>query len=142
FGGWLFTSSPLRLPTTLSIAARMVHLIGMGLLAWATLDFALAAVLKEPLLFKGLRLKWPPVQAALPQLCVSSVDWILAAFVLYLLMPDSVDTGFIYFLAVFVSAQILGLIAHVPGGIGVLDALVVFLISPDPTSRSAVLGGL
>jgi phosphatidylglycerol lysyltransferase len=72
------------------------------------------------------------------------VDWGLAAYVLYLLMPNQVDTGFGHFLAIFVLAQIAGLISHVPGGLGVFEAVMLagFGAEGNQGLEAPILGAL
>ena len=59
------------------------------------------------------------------QFLVAVVDWTLAALVLYILLPNGHGVGFVGFVGVFLLAQTLGLISHVPGGLGVFETLVV-----------------
>lgn len=73
---------------------------------------------------------------------LASFDWVLAAYVLYLLMPLSIEADFGFFLTVFVSAQLLALIANVPGGLGLLETMMIYFISPHPGARADILGAL
>ena len=67
------------------------------------------------------------------QLLLSSLDWALAGAVLYVLLPP-VPRRFVVVLSAFLAAQILGLAAHVPGGVGVFEGVIVLLLKPYMTS--------
>src|SRR6185295_14745392 len=65
----------------------------------------------------------------------------LAATVLYILLPDTLPTGFVQFLGAFLLAQIAGVASNVPGGLGVFEAIIVLFLAPY-YSASAILGAL
>jgi phosphatidylglycerol lysyltransferase len=117
------TVSMLPLPDMLlrSLGVFFLILVG-GYLAWS-------GVQRAPLRIAGRELRAPRPRLALLQLVVAATDWILAAAVLYVLLPAPAPT-FAGFLGVFLLAQFAGLVSHVPGGLGVFDALVVLLLGP------------
>ncbi|HEV2682433.1 MAG TPA: lysylphosphatidylglycerol synthase domain-containing protein, partial [Rhodanobacter sp.] len=82
-------------------------------------------VLRRPLRLWRWHIGLPSPATALRQILVGALDWGLAAAVLYILMPDELNNGFGHFLAIFVIAQIIGLISHVPGGLGVFEAVMM-----------------
>nr|WP_279237574.1 bifunctional lysylphosphatidylglycerol flippase/synthetase MprF [Dyella sedimenti] len=101
-------------------------------------------LLRRPLRIWRWRLSLPSFQVAARQILVGAVDWGLAAYVLYLLMPNQVDTGFAHFLAIFVLAQIAGLVSHVPGGLGVFEAVMLagFGAAGNQGLEAPILGAL
>ena len=101
-------------------------------------------LLGRPLRLWRWRVSLPSTRVAARQILVGAVDWGLAAYVLYLLMPDQVDTGFGHFLAIFVLAQIAGLISHVPGGLGVFEAVMLagFGAAGNQGLEAPILGAL
>jgi len=118
------------------------------------LGVLLAAI---PLLWIGGRLLWrrplglgrwrlapPPPAQALRQVLVGALDWGLAAGVLYVLMPEAVAGGFGHFLAIFVLAQLAGLVSHVPGGLGVFETVMLagFGASGQQALAAPILGSL
>lgn len=62
---------------------------------------------------------------ALSQVALGFADWTAAAAVLYVLLPFGHGVSFVAFVAMFVVAQIIGLVSHAPGGIGVFESLMV-----------------
>jgi phosphatidylglycerol lysyltransferase len=83
----------------------------------------------------------PRPRLALAQLVVGTVDWVLAAVVLYVLMPQPARGHFIAFVATFILAQAAGLISQVPGGLGVFET-VVLLSLPNSEGHAAAIGSL
>jgi len=101
-------------------------------------------LLRRPLGIWRWQLTLPSPLIAARQVLVGAVDWGLAAYVLYLLMPNAVDTGFGHFLAIFVLAQIAGLVSHVPGGLGVFEAVMLagFGAEGNQGLEAPILGAL
>jgi phosphatidylglycerol lysyltransferase len=64
------------------------------------------------------------------QLVVPVLDWAFAAGALYVLLPPTPGLSFFSFLAVFLLAQFAGLVSHVPGGLGVVETLMVVVLKP------------
>ena len=77
------------------------------------------------------RFDWtlPRPLLALSQLLVSSVDWLLAGAVLYVLLPQG-QAPMLAVLGAFLVAQLAGLTSHVPGGAGVFESVCVLLLEP------------
>ena len=90
-------------------------------------------VRRRPLRIRSFELPLPPVRIAIAQVVISAVDWALAGAVLYVLLPPS-PLSFLQFLSVFLVAILLGMVSHVPGGVGVFEGLMVVLLRPYLTS--------
>ena len=75
------------------------------------------------------------------QLLVPALDWTLAAAALYVLLPPGHPITFVTFLGVFLIAQFTGLVSHVPGGLGVVETIMVLLLKPY-IPASELLGAL
>lgn len=111
-------------------------------IGWACIVVALAymlvvAVWRVPVRVRGFSVPAPRMRLTIAQLTVSAIDWTLAGGVLYVLLPASPAT-FVDVLGAFLLAQLLGLVSHVPGGIGVFEGLVVFGLSPFLTPAQLV----
>jgi phosphatidylglycerol lysyltransferase len=103
-------------------------------IGWACIAVALAymlvvAVWRVPVRVRGFSVPAPRMRLTIAQLTVSVIDWTLAGGVLYVLLPAS-PASFVDVLGAFLLAQLLGLVSHVPGGIGVFEGSVVFGLSP------------
>ncbi|HWU76807.1 MAG TPA: bifunctional lysylphosphatidylglycerol flippase/synthetase MprF [Rhodanobacter sp.] len=115
----LFVPLPSALP-----CAALSQPVGAGLLV-LPLAWLLGGLVRRPLRIWRWKMPLPSTATALKQILVGAFDWGLAAAVLYVLMPDALNNGFGHFLAIFVIAQIIGLISHVPGGLGVFEAVML-----------------
>src|SRR3982075_4207877 len=80
----------------------------------------------------------PSTRLAIAQLGVAVVDWSAAGAVLYVLLPAGYRLAFLPVLGVFLIAQFAGILSHVPGGLGVFEAIVVLLLSPRVPAASIV----
>ncbi len=60
---------------------------------------------------------------------MSTVDWLLAGAVLFVLLPTG-QAPLLPVLGAFLIAQLVGLTSHVPGGAGVFEGLLVLLLKP------------
>ena len=79
----------------------------------------------------------PTVPVALGQMAAGCMDWACSAAALYCLLPDS-GLSFPSFMTLYLSAQIIGFISQVPGGLGVLDVIILeTLQSTLPTTSIA-----
>ncbi len=68
-------------------------------------------------------LRLPGLRLALLQLAITALDVSAAAAVLYLLLPEAPPFG--AFLAVYLLALAAGVLSHVPGGVGVFEAVLL-----------------
>ncbi|MCC7009699.1 MAG: bifunctional lysylphosphatidylglycerol flippase/synthetase MprF [Acidobacteria bacterium] len=88
-----------------------------------------AAAREAPIAVGQFRVPLPRLPIAIGQLAASVIDWTLAASVLHVLLPAG-SVPFVVTTSAFVSAQLIGLASHVPGGLGVFDGLMVVLLGP------------
>jgi phosphatidylglycerol lysyltransferase len=120
------------------VALRM---IGAAFVAAVVSYVALAAVRREPLKLGRLQIAVPPLRLAGLQVVISVVDWLACSAALWVLLPGSATLSFTTFLCVFLIAVIVGVLSHVPGGLGVFDSILVIGLAgkvPGP----AVIGAL
>ena len=118
--------------------ARLSGLAALGLVAtylwWCARG-------RRPLVLLGWSFDPPAPGLALGQLAVSAADWLAAAAALYLLLPPGTGLSFPALAGVFVVAQGIGLVSHVPGGLGVFEGIVLFLAG-DRVPPAALAGSL
>jgi phosphatidylglycerol lysyltransferase len=69
---------------------------------------------------------------------VAASDWVLAGVVLWVLLPPAPGLTFIAFLGAFALSQAIGLVSHVPGGLGVFDSIMVLLLGPHIGAHAAL----
>jgi uncharacterized membrane protein YbhN (UPF0104 family) len=73
----------------------------------------------------------PKLHFAASQLSVASADLLVAAGILYVLLPPSLDVSYVSFLGVYLLVIVAVLFTNVPGGLGVMEVMVLALLSPS-----------
>jgi phosphatidylglycerol lysyltransferase len=114
--------------------APALHIPALVLQAGASLILAGAAVLiilcrdgRERRLFGRFTLRLPSAALALQQLLISAVDIAATAAVLWFLLPaGAID--FPAFMGFFAIAIVAGVLSHVPGGLGVFEAVMLLAL--------------
>lgn len=115
--------------STSVLSPSIVHALGVVLLVMPAAYLAWNVRARRPLAIGGWRFSAPGPRVAMLQILVASADWLLASLVLYaLLAPLGVDLGTL--VLVFVLGQVIGLVSHVPGGLGVFESVVVVALKP------------
>jgi uncharacterized membrane protein YbhN (UPF0104 family) len=67
----------------------------------------------------------PGVRRTLLQICIGSMDRVLAALSFFVMLPDSPSIGFASLLVIFVVATLIGTASHTPGSLGVVEAALI-----------------
>lgn len=140
-GGSLFILAPPQVPHAIHLPFNSIRLLGFVLLLPALAYLTWAIARKEPLRIRQWEFELPAPRLMIAQVLVSAADWILAAAVLYILLPDELPTGFVHFVGIFLLAQIAGVASNLPGGLGVFEAIILIFLAPY-YSASAILGSL
>ena len=85
---------------------------------------------RRPLVIRGHEVRLPTPGIGLVQLAVSVADLVIASTVLFVLLPDHHDLGWLEFMGIFSVVQFASLMSGVPGGIGVFSAIMIGVIGP------------
>jgi phosphatidylglycerol lysyltransferase len=117
------------------LAARIT---GALLLCAVTVYLLFCTFHRRTYSFRGEGFSLPSLRLSVGQVLVSSADLACAAGVLYMLMPASSAVSYLQFLAVFLVAQTAGLLSQVPGGLGVLESIIVTIFPPVVPARDIV----
>ena len=75
------------------------------------------------------------------QMAVALLDWFVAGYIFYILLPHNPHLPLIHVLSVFLLAQLAGLASQIPGGLGVFETVVVLLLS-SVLPASSIIGSL
>src|SRR2546423_385779 len=140
-GGSLFIFAPPAVPHAVHLPFNSIRILGFVLLLPALAYLAWVIVRKQPVRIRQWEFELPQPRLMIAQILISGADWIIAAAVLYILLPDELPTGFTHFLGIFLLAQIAGVASNLPGGLGVFEAIVLIFLAPY-FSASAILGSL
>lgn len=140
-GGVMFILNPLAAPTQLHLPFISVRPVGFIFLLLVVSYLLGSIVSKRPLTIRAQEFRFPSLKLSLAQIVISSLDWSLAAVVLYTLLPASTPLSYPGFLGIYLLAMTVGVISNVPGGLGVFETVVLLLLSPQ-VPAAAVLGSL
>lgn len=105
-----------------------IRTIGILVLAMPLAYLVAVHLRRRPIQIFGWRIRPPERSLALAQLAFGCADWTVAAAVLRVLLPAETHVSFAAFLALFVIAQVAGLVSHVPGGLGVFESIIVLAL--------------
>ena len=111
--------------------------LGAACLLFTALYVALAGVLRQPLAIKRWEIPIPPVKLALAQVSIGTINFCLVAAALYELLPATVGVEYFTVATVYVLANVASIVSHVPGGLGVLEAVVIHVLP-----EASVIGAL
>jgi uncharacterized membrane protein YbhN (UPF0104 family) len=67
--------------------------------------------------------KLPSVRVALAQLTIGAVDNAVAAAIIWVLLPSG-SVGYFTFVGAYAPSVVVGLLSHVPGGVGVFEGSI------------------
>jgi len=90
---------------------------------------------KAPIRLGGWAVNLPTMRMTLLQIVVGVVDITLIASVLYLLLPASAQIAFLPFVAVYLASILVGVVSHVPAGLGVLESMLLLLLPQVPPEQ-------
>lgn len=136
--GSVFLMAPQALPGILHLPFGSTRPIGAVLLAVVLALFAAGIARKRPFEIRNWRFTLPGPGLFFRQCALSGLDWILAASVLYVLLPASVRLPFSGFVGLFLLAQLAGLVSQVPGGLGVFETVMLVLLTPDVPANATI----
>jgi phosphatidylglycerol lysyltransferase len=138
-GGLTLVVDPL--PTLHQVPGHQASRVVGALLLGLCLAYAVAAATRRGALHLGrLALALPEPRLVAGQFVLSLLDWVLAAGVAWVLLPSG-RPAFLLFVGAFLAAQLVAMVSHVPGGVGVFETLLVLLLKPA-LPVSAVLPAL
>lgn len=118
------------------IAGPVADGLGVLLLAGVVVYVALCATLKHPLRGFGHSLKLPSWRVALAQIGLGAIDNAVAAGIIWFLLPAGA-VGYFSFVGAYAPSVVVGLISHVPGGVGVFEGSMSALLASVPPAPLA-----
>jgi phosphatidylglycerol lysyltransferase len=147
FGVGLVSIAALGLVAHIGEASRLLGVSPGPLRAIALVILALAvgfllfcALRRTPWRRGPIDIDAPGATLVLVQVLLTAVDVFAAAATLWVLLP-SVGIGFFAFAAIYVVAVALGVLSHVPGGLGVFELVILYAVG-DSAPVNAVAAAL
>jgi glycosyltransferase 2 family protein len=105
-----------------------VVLLGVVLLASAALYVALSAFRQKPVQLWKWRIEIPSLRLAVGQIVIGPINFAFVAACLYQALAAVQDVPYLEVAAVYVIANVTSLVSHVPGGLGVIETVVLYLV--------------
>ncbi|MDF2387236.1 UPF0104 family protein [Nostoc ellipsosporum NOK] len=139
--GLIFLINPLTIPSQLHLPFTNVRPIGVIFILLIVAYLLGSILIKKTLIIRGHEFRFPSLQISLIQIAISSCDWILAAAVLYAVLPINTSISYLDFLGIYLLAMFAGVVSNVPGGLGVFETVILLILSPK-ISAAAILGSL
>ena len=129
-GGLVFLVEPVSIPNLLRLPIDSVQPLGAAFLVLVAAYLVFTIRRPAPLKIRGWEWSLPAPRFSAAQLVISSLDWAVAGSVLYTLLPHEATGSYPAFLAMFLLAQLSGVVSQVPGGLGVFETVIVLFLSP------------
>lgn len=138
--GGLFAAGVITLPRNAHIDGLTLRLLGAAMVLLAlTYVAACARWHGREWSLRGRQLKLPAPGRAVAQLVFSAAHWALMGAAMDLLLGDRVGYGLA--LGVLMAASVIGLVTPIPGGLGVLEAVCLALLSGQ-LGQGTILGAV
>lgn len=123
------------------IANPVADGLGAALIFGVAFYIVLCAVLHRPLRAFGHSLRLPSPRVAMAQAAIGAVDNAVAAAIIWVLLPAG-SIGYFTFVGGYAPSVVVGLISHVPGGVGVFEgSLSTLLKGQNPAALAAAFLG-
>ncbi len=107
---------------------RVMLGLGLVLLAAVVTYLGLAAFRHRPLRIRYFELPVPPLKLALAQILIGALDPLLVSAVLHQMLTASAHVGYLAIVMCYIAAIVAAFFAHVPGGLGVIEAVILSLV--------------
>jgi phosphatidylglycerol lysyltransferase len=139
--GITFILEPIPLPLFLNLPHIPFQIVG-ALFLLVPVSFCIFTMIrKAPLKIFNWEFEIPSLSLSLSLMGTVCLDWIFFSSVLYTLLPVQHLMTFPHFLSLFLAAQLVGLVSHVPGGLGVFETVLLSLL-PTEIERPVALGAI
>jgi uncharacterized membrane protein YbhN (UPF0104 family) len=112
--------------------------LGIACIAACLGYVALAAFVRGTLRIWKWTFEMPSLRLALGQIAVGTVNFTFVASCLYQALASAVEVDFLQVVSAYVLANVATLVTHVPGGLGVIEGVVTYMV-PGVRLLGAVL---
>jgi len=124
---------PARLSAALHLQPVGGKVLGMLLLVMAGM-YTVWASCHRGLKWRGWLLRAPGIRIALAQLVLGTLDLIVSAATLWVLLPGEAAIHLPAFIGVYALAVAAGVLSGVPGGLGVFESVLILCMPGVPTA--------
>jgi phosphatidylglycerol lysyltransferase len=139
--GTVFLFEPMAVPTAVHFPFLSVRLLGLVFVSVVAGCLILSVLKRQPFEFRNWKFRLPSIGMLFAQLALASLDWLLAAGILYVMLPSLSGLSFLKYLGIYLLAQTAGWVSQVPGGLGVFETVFLLLLS-NTIARPKILAAL
>jgi glycosyltransferase 2 family protein len=129
-GGIALLYSPQRAHQITGLKPLTLSIIGAICLVLAIVYLALAATVRRPMRIGKWTFAMPPLRLAIAQIIIGPTNFVFVAACLYQALAGVANVDFVSVATVYVTANAASLISHIPGGLGVIETVVMIFL-PD-----------
>ena len=139
-GGAVLALRQVELPPSMSIGTGALQVLGVLMMALpVAYVVACARSKRREWHVRGHHFRLPAAGTAALQVACACTNWAVIAGVIWALLPAQVPYGTV--LATFLSASVVALAAHIPGGLGVLEGVFLYALG-DRVAPHTLLAAL
>ncbi|MBM1170420.1 lysylphosphatidylglycerol synthase domain-containing protein [Microvirga arabica] len=129
-GAALLLRSELAVDIT-GLTRPIIISLGMGCLAGPALYLILSVFVHRPLRIRHWSLEIPSFRLAIGQVLIGCINFAFVAACLHQTLAAVADVAYLGVASVYVIANATALVSHVPGGLGVIESVVMYLLPHD-----------
>jgi uncharacterized membrane protein YbhN (UPF0104 family) len=126
-GAALLLRSGLAVEIT-GLALPVIIALGLGCLAVPAIYLTMSMFVRRPLRIRRWSLEVPAFRLAIGQVLVGSINFAFVAACLHQALAAVADVAYLGVASVYVIANATALVSHVPGGLGVIESVVMYLL--------------
>ena len=126
-GAALLLRSGLAVEIT-GLSLPIVIILGIGCLTVPAIYLILAAFVRKTLRIRRWSLEMPPLPLAAGQVLIGSINFAFVAACLHQALAAVAEVAYLGVASVYVIANATALVSHVPGGLGVIESVVMYLL--------------
>ena len=119
-------------PAAAGIGAQTARLAGAAMLAGLALFLLWRTLKPGPVQIRSWTVPLPGLALSLGQLAAGMTDIAAAGAALWVLLPPEAGMGLVPFVGLYAAAIALGAVSHVPGGLGVFEAVILLAVPAAP----------
>lgn len=127
-GGLIFSGTSVRFPDDIEWPLPNLQIIGWIFLLLILVYLVLCRFVRATIVFRGKYFSLPTLPIAAGQILVASLDLVASSLILFLLLPPVENLTYPLFLAIYLIGFIGGIISQVPGGLGIIETILVLML--------------
>ncbi|NUH63988.1 UPF0104 family protein [Sulfitobacter sp. S0837] len=127
-GGAALLVAPEIAINALGLSPAVARLIALVTLACPVVYLLMAAFATGAIKIRGHRLEMPKLRLAVAQCVIGPVNFAFVAAALHQTVLSVAEISYFPIVAAYVSANVATIVSHVPGGLGVIEAVLTYLL--------------